>query len=126
MLIVMQLLELCFKTSSWVLFELVRFIFGVLQQMVISFDSYGVMVLTTDVSILTKPKVHECIVQAHSRPRPMISLDVSSVHAASVLENRFQVWIVENEGNVTYPLNYFARDTILPSNYLAGDKFLIV
>jgi hypothetical protein len=80
---------------------------------VFSFGSYGVMVLVTDVRIIIKPHILECEIQADFRPRPFVSLEVCSVHATNVLENRLEVWIVENEGNAHYPLCALARDTIL-------------
>jgi hypothetical protein len=80
---------------------------------VFSFGSYGVIVLVTDVRIVTEPHIRACRIQADFLPRPMVSLEVVSVHATTVLESRLEVWIVENEGSAAYPLCPLARFTIL-------------
>ena len=42
----------------------------------------------------------------------MIRFEIAGADDKAVLQNRFQVWVVENEGNADFPLNFHARATI--------------
>ena len=94
---------------------------------VYAFGSYGVIISESNVKVLVKPKVVEChigtrLVAANEFvPRPMVSFEIvhrvakpgSGLGHEAVLQNRCQVWVVENEGSANFPLTAFARQTII-------------
>lgn len=79
---------------------------------VYTFGSYGVIISKSNVKVLVKPKVVECHIATHHVPRPMVSFEIARAGHEAVLQNRCQVWVVENEGSAKFPLTAFARQTI--------------
>ena len=88
--------------------------------------SYGVIISKSNVKVLVKPKIVEChigmrLVAANEFvPRPMVSFEIvhrvakpgSGLGHEAVLQNRCQVWVVENEGSPKFPLTALAREEI--------------
>ena len=88
-----------------------------------SFGSYGVIISTSDVKILVEPKIVDCYIQRDCIPRPMVSFEIVHANCTAVLQNRFQVWVVDNQGSTKFPLSVMIRQTI--AKFLlteAGDR----
>ena len=88
---------------------------------VYAFGSYGVIISESNVKVLVKPKVAQPSTSNQFVPRPMVSFEIvhrvakpgSGLGHEAVLQNRCQVWVVENEGSANVPLTAFARQTII-------------
>ena len=88
---------------------------------VYAFGSYGVIISESNVKVLVKPKVAQPSASNQFVPRPMVSFEIvhrvakpgSGLGHEAVLQNRCQVWVVENEGSANVPLTAFARQTII-------------
>jgi hypothetical protein len=77
-----------------------------------SIGSYGVIISTDHVKVMKRPRIVECEI-TNGKSRPMVFFEI--VHAdldETVLQNQFQFWLVENEGNAKFPLPCNARETI--------------
>jgi hypothetical protein len=80
-----------------------------------TFGSYGVLISLSAVNLLERPKVVDCEVREFPFPsqvRPMISFEIAHAAHKPVLQNRFQVWVVENEGSSKFFLTAYAREKI--------------
>jgi hypothetical protein len=89
-----------------------------------SFGSYGVLI-SRAVNLIARPKVVDCEVREfpfdHVRPyhlrsgmtvRPMISFEIAHAAYKPVLQNRFQVWVVENDDSSKFLLTAYALEEI--------------
>ena len=77
---------------------------------VYSLGSYGVIISQS--LMATTPKVVWCQMATHHAARPMVSFEIVRVGHEAVLQNRCQVWAVENEGSPKFPLTALAREEI--------------
>ena len=78
-----------------------------------SLHSYGIMVSVNEVSVIKDPILEACHIQKDMPKRPMVCFEVGAVVADTKSPTRFQVWVVDNEGNAMYPMTFLARENVL-------------